>query len=335
MHACAEWNNPTAETFFGTIKPTGQPAILRGHAGHWPMTQKGLESADALVAYLKGFATQAPALAFIGPPEIAGRFFYTPAMTGLNFERVKQSIGETLDRLLALRGQPRPPSIYAGAVPVRSHLPGLERDNRSVLVDPAGNNLISLWVGNRTRIAAHWDLPQNLICVVAGQRRFTLFPAEQVANLYVGPLDFTLAGQPCSMVDFHAPDFEKYPRFRDALAIAQEAVLEPGDALYIPSLWWHHVEADQDFGAMMNFWWRDGPPHLISPMLTLAHAVLTLRDLPPDERARWRAMLLHYIFEENGDPFAHLPDHARGVFGPPTPQTFAAIREHLAASLKR
>lgn len=335
MQACAEWNNPSAEVFFGQIKPAGQPAILRGHCASWPMVQSARAGSEAIIAYLKGFTTPAPAQTFIGGPEIAGRFFYSPDMTGFNFERVSQSLGDTLDQLLALKGASRAPSIYAGAVPVRTHLPGLEAHNRSPLVDPAGNNLISLWVGNRTRIAAHWDLPQNLVCVVAGQRRFTLFGAEQVANLYVGPLDFTLAGQPCSMVDFHAPDYEKFPRFRDALDAAQLAVLEPGDALYIPSLWWHHVEADEDFGAMLNFWWRDGPAHLLTPMLTLTHAVLTLRDLPADERARWQALFAHYIFCENGDPFAHLPDHARGVFGPQTPQTLAAIRAHLAASLKR
>lgn len=335
MQACAEWNDPSPEQFFTEIVPRGAPAILRGHAASWPMTRAAEGGDEALANHLKGFASSAPALTFIGPPEIAGRFFYTEDMKGLNFERVLLQVGDVLDRILAQRSAPRPLSIYAGGVPVRTHLPGLEVQNRSPLIDPAGHNLISLWIGNRTRIAAHWDLPQNLVCVVRGRRRFTMFPAEQVANLYVGPLDFTLAGQPCSMVDFAAPDFERFPRFRLALDSAQEALLEPGDALYMPSLYWHHVEADDSFGAMMNFWWRNGPSHLVTPMLTLIHALLTLRDLPEDERARWQAMFAHYIFEANGDPFAHLPDHARGVFGPQTPQTLHAIKEHLLASLKR
>ena len=36
--------------------------------------------------------------------------------------------------------------------------------------------LASLWLGNRTRIAAHYDLPDNLAVVAAGRRRFTVFP---------------------------------------------------------------------------------------------------------------------------------------------------------------
>lgn len=335
MQACAEWNCPSPEVFFSEIKPRGMPAILRGHCLAWPMTQKGLEGDQALAGYLKGYASGAPALTFIGSPKIEGRFFYTADMQGLNFERAHLPVGETLERILSQKGAAAPASIYAGGVPVRSHLPGLEQHNRTPLIEPSGHNLISLWIGNRTRIAAHWDLPQNLVCVVHGRRQFTLFAPEQVANLYVGPLDFTLAGQPCSMVDFAAPDFDKFPRFAAALEAAQLAELEPGDALYIPSLWWHHVRAEDEFGAMMNYWWRDGPQHLVTPMLTLTHAMLTLRDLPPDERARWRAMFDHYIFEANGDPFAHLPDHARGVFGPQTPETVRAIRAHLLASLQR
>ena len=93
--------------------------------------------------------------------------------------------------------------------------------------------LASLWIGNRGRTAAHWDLPQNLACVIKGRRRFTLLPPEQVKNIYVGPLDFTLAGQPSSLVNFRAPDFEAFPRFRDAIANAQIAELGPGDALYL------------------------------------------------------------------------------------------------------
>src|SRR6185295_10671014 len=100
---------------------------------------------------------------------------------------------------------------------------------------------------NRTRIAAHHDLPDNLACVVAGRRRFTLFPPEQLNNLYVGPLDFTPAGQPISRVDIDTPDLETYPRFAEALNAARRAELGPGDAVYIPALWWHDVLSLEDF----------------------------------------------------------------------------------------
>ena len=53
----------------------------------------------------------------------------------------------------------------------------------------------------------------------------------------------TIAGQPISMVDLDDPDFERFPKFREALRHALVAELEPGDAIYIPALWWHGVQA--------------------------------------------------------------------------------------------
>ena len=49
--------------------------------------------------------------------------------------------------------------------------------------------------------AIHHDMFSNLAVVVAGGRRFTLFPPGEVANLYLGPFEFTPAGTPASLVD--------------------------------------------------------------------------------------------------------------------------------------
>jgi len=102
---------------------------------------------------------------------------------------------------------------------------------------------VSFWLGNKTRISAHYDYPDNIACVVAGTRRFTLFPPEQIGNLYVGPVDKTPSGQAISLVDFSNPDLERFPNFELAMQAGYQAVCEPGDAIYIPSLWWHHVES--------------------------------------------------------------------------------------------
>ncbi|MFX6149073.1 cupin-like domain-containing protein, partial [Acinetobacter baumannii] len=88
---------------------------------------------------------------------------------------------------------------------------------------------------------------------------FTLFPPDQFGNLYLGPLDNTPAGRAVSMVDFAEPDFAAHPRFREALAHAQVAELEPGDAIFIPSMWYHHVEGRSAFNVLINYWWRETP----------------------------------------------------------------------------
>jgi hypothetical protein len=225
--------------------------------------------------------------------------------------------------------------MYAGGIPVRKHLPGLMPHIAVPMLDMSRATLISLWLGNRTRTAAHWDLPQNLACVVAGRRRFTLFPTDQIGNLYVGPLEFTLAGQAISLVDVDAPDLERYPRFAEALGAARTAELGPGDALYIPSLWWHAVASLDEFGAMINFWWRDAEPPLLTPLNALYHAVITMKNLPPNELAAWRVLFDHYIFGDNGDPAEHLPEKARGILGRRTPELVARVKKLLIEALIR
>ena len=139
-------------------------------------------------------------------------------------------------------------------------------------------------------------MSNNLACCMVGRRRFTLFPPDQIANLYPGPLEPTPGGQVVSMVDFRAPDFDRFPRFRDALDAAEVAELEPGDVLFYPAMWWHHVEALDPFNVMINYWWNASPAFMDTPMTTLLHALLSLRDRPEHEKAAWRALFDYYVF---------------------------------------
>jgi hypothetical protein len=324
------WRNVDRALFENAIKPAARPAILKGVVSDW----SGVAASPSdLSVLLKAAAANTQIDYFEGAPELEGRYNYRPDFSGFNFERKRATLASFLDQLLAASTAERPPSLYAGAVNAPTHLPALVESHRMPLLDGVEEKLVSLWIGNRGRTPAHWDLAQNIACVIAGRRRFTLFPTEEVKNLYIGPLDMTIAGQPSSLVDFQAPDFAVYPRFRDAIAASEIAELEPGDALYLPSLWIHHVESRDCFGVMMNFWWRDGPAHLITPFFTMMHALLTLRGMPENERQAWRTMFDHFIFERNGDPFAHLPEGARGIFGEMTPERLRMVRERLLRTL--
>jgi hypothetical protein len=328
-----EYHGIDRTRFEAEIVPAARPAILRGLVSDWPAAQAGRESADAFADYLRGYANDAPGEAWFGDPAIGGRFDFDADFTGFNHDRKLATIDQLLDLLLRQRGSAEPWGIYAGALPLATHLPGFAAANAMPLLDADRHMLVSLWLGNRTKTAAHWDLPQNLACVVLGRRKFTLFPPDQIANLYVGPIDFTLAGQPTSMVDAEDPDLDHYPRFADALAAAEIAELEPGDALYLPSLWWHAVHGRDEIGAMVNYWWRDGPARMVTPMHSLLHAAMTMHELPEHERAAWKAHFDHYIFRANGDPVAHLPEAARGILGARTAELIAALRERLAKGL--
>lgn len=319
--------------FEGEIVPAGRPAVLRGLVADWPIVRAATTSDEALAHYLRERATDEAGEAWFGDPSISGRFGFNEGLNGHNHERKRATVAQLLDLLIRQKGDGSPHGIYAGALPVRKHVPALLGDNVMPLLAADRSMLVSLWLGNRTKTAAHWDLPQNLACVVAGRRRFTLFPTEAVAHLYVGPIDFTLAGQPSSLADVEEPDFERFPRLRQAFEEASVAELGPGDVLYLPSLWWHAVTSLDEVGALVNYWWRDGAERTISPQYALLLAVLTMQELPERERAAWRSMFDHYVFRDHGDPAAHLPPGARGILGARNAELIAGMKAYLAKAL--
>ena len=335
MRAIAEYEALDRERFEREIEPKGEPAVLRGLVNDWPIVRAARTGDSALADFLRGVAAEEPFEAWFGEPEIGGRFGYNDDFSGFNHDRRLTTVTQLLDLLIQQKGHPGPHSLYAGGIPIRRHLRGLLQTIPVPILNMERATLISLWLGNRTRTAAHWDLPQNLACVVAGHRRFTLFPTDQLPNLYVGPLEFTLAGQPISLVDIEKPDLAVHPRFVAALDAAQGAELGPGDALYIPSLWWHAVETLDELGAMINFWWRVAEPPLLTPLNALYHAVMTMKNLPARELAAWRVLFDHYVFGENGDPVEHLPEKARGILGRRTPELVARIKKLLVDALTR
>ena len=312
------------------IVAAGEPLLLKGLAADWPAVRAGLQSVEAGADYLRGFYRDATVGAWIGGPEIGGRFFYNANLTGFNYQPMMVKLGMVFDRLLQHRHDAAPPAIYVGSTTVDACLPGFREHNDIDL--GARRALASIWIGNRTRVAAHYDVPDNVACVVAGRRRFTLFPPGELRNLYVGPLHLTPAGQPISLVDFAAPDLERFPRFADALRNASVAELEPGDALFIPSLWWHHVEALDAFNVLVNYWWRQSPAYMDTPANVLMHALLSLRDLPRIQRDAWLEIFRHYVFEANETTTAHIPEASRGIL---SPIDDAAARELRALLLNR
>lgn len=320
-----------AATLEAEIVPSHEPVVVRGQFADWPIVARFRDGEGE--DYVRSFADAHPVQAFRGKGDIRGRYFYSDDLRGVNFDRIELSLGALFDELRATAADDKADSLYAGAIPLKGPLAGLLEENPNRLLPASVEQLSSLWIGNRGVTATHYDLPQNVAVVVAGRRRFTLFPPEQLDNLYLGPLDSTLAGQPISMVHLHEPDFDRFPRFRDALDAAMTAVLEPGDALYLPSMWFHNVESLDSLGVLVNFWWRDAAAHMFTPMFTMLHAMLSIKGMPHHEKECWRRMFEQYVFETSGDPMAHLPEHAKGFFGELTPAKAARLRLYLLQSL--
>jgi hypothetical protein len=317
----------------GSVLGSSEPVVLRGLASHWPLVQASLQSSAAALAYLRSFYRNATVGAWTGPPAIKGRFFYNDEFTGFNYQASMVKLDAVFEALERHQHDAEPPAVYVGSTTIDTCLPGMRADN-DVPGLPA-DALASIWLGNRTRIAAHYDMPDNLACVAVGRRRFTLFPPTELPNLYGGPLEFTPAGQQISLVDFAAPDHARFPRFAQALRSAQVAELGAGDALYIPGMWWHHVEALDAVNVLVNYWWQSVPAWMGAPASVLLHALLSLRGLPSAQRAAWRQTLDHYVFAADDTAVAHIPELARGVLGPIDENRARSLRALLLKQLNR
>ncbi|MEE2024843.1 cupin-like domain-containing protein [Alkalimonas mucilaginosa] len=309
------------------------PLVFQQQCLHWPLVQAGLDSAAAAADYLRQFYQGEPVNACLVPAGHQGRVFYNEDCTGFNFQAGKVDFNQFLDRLLAQAADDAS-TWYMGSTDIQRWFNGLAKENSIVL--PGITPLTSLWIGNQSRIAAHYDFPHNLACNVVGSRTFTLFPPEQIANLYPGPMEFAPGGQDISMVDFEQPDLQQFPRFTQALAAAQTATLAPGDVLFIPSMWWHHVKALTPFNALLSHWWRDTPAYLGRPNNALLMSILSLRSLPKAQRQAWKAMFEHYIFDHDEVSQQHIPDAAQAMLAKPISELQARqLRADLLNKLKR
>lgn len=326
----AELSAVTREQFDAEIVDGGRPVVMRGLIKEWPATLAALSSPSAMAEYLRSRENGAAIETLIAPPHTGGRHFYDAQMRGFNFQRHKAPLAALLNKMLELADDPEPMTIYAGSVPASTIVPSFADENPMPLLPPSIGP--RLWIGNRSRVAAHFDVDRNIACAVSGARQFTLFPPDQIANLYVGPLDFNMAGPSTSLVDFANPDFDRHPRFANALDAAIPVDLQPGDALFIPAYWWHHVVADGPFNLLVNYWWP--APNAGPAREALALSLLAIRDLPKPERNAWRSFFDHYIFGEDAASAAdHIPSHARTVLGPPDPQRSRAILEFVRMRL--
>lgn len=314
------------------LKEASEPFVVRGLAADWPLVKAGLRPGGDARTYLVERARDVPFEVSIGAPGQDGRLFYDTAME-MNFRMARGKLADIFAGIDANVGRADAPAIYLASIDVSTYFNGVGEENRIDLGDR--KPLESLWIGTPTRIAAHNDFPDNLACCVAGRRRFTLFPPDQFRNLYLGPIDNTPAGRAVSMVDFHAPDFAAHPQFAEALGHAQVAELEPGDAVFIPSMWWHHVEGLAPFNILLNYWWRETPRFLGQPQDALNHAILSIRDLPAKDKAIWCELFDHYVFNSGSQVTDHIPAGARGVLDPLDAETAGRLRSFLLRTLSQ
>ena len=322
------------ERFESAIVPRGQPVVLRGLVADWVAVQHGRASPEAICRYLIDRDNGTPVDAIMLAAEEKGRIFYNAAMDGFNFLRNRLPVSRVIEQIARYSAFESPPAVAVQSALISLCLPRVLEENRMPLLDAVETRI---WLGNAITVPAHFDDSNNIACVIAGRRRFTLFPPGQIGNLYIGPVDFAPTAAPISLVDFAAPDFERFPRFREACAHALVAELGPGDAIFIPPLWWHHVQSLELCNILVNYWWggsRNISGDALAGLNCLTHALISLRQLPAPQRAAWAALFEHYVFGDIGESVAHIPAARRGVLGSLTPESIRERRAYIAEKLK-
>jgi hypothetical protein len=332
LHKIVEWKTVDFETFQRDIVPSNKPALMRDLVGDWPSVHVARESANSICDYLANLDNGNPVYTIAAPPDARGRFFYSDDLQSVNFKRAQIPLAQVLSQLRQAKTGSDAFALAVQGMSVRDTLPGFAGENSTTLLED--DVAPTMWIGNQGHVAPHYDVHRNLACVVAGRRQFILFPPDQIANLYLGPVLGAPGGVPISLVDVWNPDFDKFPRFADALETASEAVLEPGDAIYIPSLWWHGVASLERVNVLVNYWWQGITESRVSPNDSLLHAMLSIAKLDSSQRSAWRSYFDHYVFRTDGDPASHLPSKIEDIATSPSAEQEQAVKDFLAKNLK-
>lgn len=323
---------------FDDIFSANEPVILRGLVADWPMVRAGKESPRNGMEFLEANYSGKPVTVYIGDPEINARFGYNDTCTGFNYKAEKMSLNNVFAEIRNGFDKRQHPFYYINSLLLKDGFPDIVEENGLVFNHPEfaqSAQIAKIWIGTESRAPAHYDIPKNMACCVIGRRRFTLFPPDQVHNLYPGPLNPTPGGQVITMVDLKNPDFDRHPRFKQALDSSVVADLEPGDVLYYPSMWWHEVEARDSFNVMVNYWWIGSAAYMGNPLDALMHAMLSLRDRPENEKKAWRELFDYYIFGSAENVTAHLPEECLGSLANMDELTARRLRAQLQHNLNR
>jgi hypothetical protein len=304
------------------------PAVLRGGAGHWKSVAAGADGADAIERYLRRKDSGTPVYTIVGSPSMQGRFGFSADTRSVNYDARQTPLSSALARFPeAARGGF---SVAVQAARARAVLSDWEAENRNTLAPADAEPTV--WISMKSSVAPHADVHDNVAVVVAGSRRFTLFPPEHIKNLYLGPLLSSPGGVPTSSVNFREPDRRNHPRFARAERDALAATLMPGDTIFIPALWWHGVESLESFNVLVNFWFG-GNRHDLSPSEAMAHAILAISSLPRHQRARWRRYFEHLVFRLDEDPAEHLPGDLEDLISQPNGEQVGRLLKDIGQKL--
>ena len=131
-----------------------------------------------------------------------------------------------------------------------AQLPTLQHAETQLGLNPV--TPLYLWVGAAGHTTClHYDPFDGTLMQLHGSKHIILFPPSQLYNLYpfsiLNHLQHGLKRRSTySQVYPDRPDFDAFPKLRQALQYRQDVVLNPGEMLFIPAGWWHEISTVGD-----------------------------------------------------------------------------------------
>lgn len=244
-------HQPTPREFYQKYVRANRPVVITGIADQWQAVGKWTpqffrsQHPEAKVVYT--------AWEGAGPNNDPTEYYR-------NRKRRTTTLGTFIDAMSAAQRTSRD---YVSQYPILNELPQLKDDIGSLepfmniphlypaAVQSKLKKSATFWLGPAGIVTPiHFDSAHNLLVQIHGKKKLLLVAPQQSRLLYYPSLD--LGHVNYSPVDVESPDFQRFPRFREARPLELE--LAPGEVLFIPVRWWHYARALEQT-ISLNFWW--------------------------------------------------------------------------------
>lgn len=228
---------PSKEHFYEHYVNANRPVVLAGAVKHWKA------SSCWSIDYLKSAIGDITV-----PVEVSSSGHFPADVQKIGMREM--TVREYIDSNILSR--PAGERHYLSQASIPDLFPTLMQDiDYPVYLDTTRPPRVNLWFGAAgTQTQLHYDDSHNLFAQLSGRKRFLLFSPGDSRRLYRYPLKHWYAH--FSRINTATPDLQRYPRFAAAQPI--ECTLEPGDALFLPTFWWHQPACIDD-SVSISMWW--------------------------------------------------------------------------------
>jgi tRNA wybutosine-synthesizing protein 4 len=220
-------NNPTREQFRDRVQKVREPCIFSGSPDVPKWSKADIVSSVPADTLASIHVCDGPLLDFANK-----NFRFEVVPFGEMLDRMEQPNAHLYFRSLGENARKDPSNMSESFPNLASKF--LVPDFAKDLVVPGATVHSSClrFSSDDIQMWTHYDINDNILVGLRGRKRLALFHPEEIRHLYAD-------GTASAVLDVENPDLSKFPLF--AKAVVWEGVLEEGDVLFIPAMWWHNV----------------------------------------------------------------------------------------------